>query len=61
MQGLIAIEILYYTWRDKYKDKALKKRLKILIKNSIPYIKKNKRLSKLLKCTPLVWRLTKIM
>lgn len=61
MQGLIAIEILYYTWRDKYKDKLLKQRLKDIIKNSIPYIKQNKRLSKLLKCTPLVWRLTKIM
>lgn len=61
MQGLIAIEILYYTWRDKYKDKQLKKRLKDIIKTSIPYIKKNKRLSKLLKCTPAVWRLTKIM
>lgn len=61
MQGLIAIEILYYTWRDKYKDKELKHRLKSIIKSSIPYIKKNKRLSKLLKCTPLVWRLTKIM
>lgn len=61
MQGLIAIEILYYTWRDKYKDKELKSRLKKIIKESIPYIKKNKRLSKLLRCTPLVWRLTKIM
>ena len=61
MQGLIAIEILYYTWRDKYKDKILKKRLNDIIKNSIPFIKKNKRLSRLLKCTPLVWRLTKIM
>jgi len=61
MQGLIAIEILYYTWRDKYKDKNLKRRLKSIIKNSIPYIRKNKRLSKLLRCTPLVWRLTKIM
>lgn len=61
MQGLIAIEILYYTWRDKYKDKALKKRLKTIIKTSIPYIKKNHRLSKLLKCTPIVWRLTKLI
>lgn len=61
MQGLIAIEILYYTWRDKYKDKSLKRKLKSIIKESIPFIKKNKRLSKLLKCTPLVWRLTKIM
>lgn len=61
MQGLIAIEILYYTWRDKYKDKQLKRRLKKIIKESIHYIKKNHRLSKLLKCTPLVWRLTKIM
>lgn len=61
MQGLIAIEILYYTWRDKYKDKSLKRRLKNTIKNSMPYIKKNKRLSKLYRCTPLVWRLTKIM
>lgn len=61
MQGLIAIELLYYTWRDKFKDKQTKSNLKNLIKQSIPYIKKNKRLSKLLKCTPLVWRLTKIM
>ncbi len=61
MQGLIAIEILYYTWRDKYKDKTLNKKLKDMIKESIPYIKKNKRLSRLLKCTPIVWRLTKIM
>ena len=61
MQGLIAIEILYYTWRDKYKDKALKTRLKNIISESIPYIKRNKRLSKLLQKTPLVWRLTKIM
>ena len=61
MQGLIAIEILYYTWRDKYKDKALKTRLKSIIASSIPYIKKNKRLSKLLQKTPLVWKLTKLM
>ena len=61
MQGLIAIELLYYTWRDKHKDKQLKKELKNTIKNSIPFIKQNKRLSKLLKCTPAVWRLTKIM
>jgi len=61
MQGLIAIEILYYTWRDKYKDKKLKKNLKSIIKNSIPYIKKNKRLSKLYRCTPAVWWLTKFM
>lgn len=61
MQGLIAIELLYYTWRDKHKDKSLKKQLKSTIKNSIPFIKQNKRLSKLLKCTPAVWRLTKIM
>lgn len=61
MQGLIAIELLYYTWRDKFKDKQIKSNLKNLIKNSIPYIKQNKRLSKLLRCTPLVWRLTKIM
>ena len=61
MQGLIAIEILYYTWRDKHKDKLLKQNLKSIIKNSIPFIKQNKRLSKLLKCTPAVWRLTKLM
>lgn len=61
MQGLIAIEILYYTWRDKYKDKALKTRLKSIIAQSIPYIRKNKRLPKLLQKTPLVWKLTKIM
>lgn len=61
MQGLIAIEILYYTWRDKYKDKTLKKRLKSIIKESIPHIKKNKRLTKLYRCTPAVWWLTKFM
>lgn len=61
MQGLIAIELLYYTWRDKFKDKKIKQKLKSLIKNSIPYIKKNKRLPFILKCTPLVWKLTKIM
>ena len=61
MQGLIAIEILYYTWRDKFKNKQIKTKIKTMIKESIPNIKKNKRLSKLLKLTPLVWRLTKIM
>ena len=61
MQGLISIEILYYTWRDHFKDKQLKRRLKNNIKESIPYIKQNKRLSRLLKCTPIVWRLTKLM
>lgn len=61
MQGLIAIELLYYTWRDKVKDKELKNRLKNLIKASIPKIKRNKRLSKLLQKTPWVWWLTKIM
>lgn len=61
MQGLIAIELLYYTWRDKIKNKQLKKHLKNMIKESMPYVKKNKRFSKLLKCTPLVWWLTKFM
>ena len=61
MQGLIAIELLYYTWRDKFKDKAVKTRLKSLIKNSIPHIKQNKRLRKIYRCTPYVWWLTKIM
>lgn len=61
MQGLIAIELLYYTWRDKFKDKEVKKNLKSIIKNSIPYIKKNKRLTKLYRCTPAVWWLTKFM
>lgn len=61
MHGLIAIELLYYTWRDKFKDKAIKKHLKEIIKNSIPFIKKNKRLIKINQCAPLVWRLTKIM
>ena len=51
MQGLIAIELLYYTWRDKFKDKKTKQKLKSLIKNSIPYVKKNKRLPFILKCT----------
>lgn len=61
MQGLIAVELLYYIFRDNHKDKLLKKRLKKLIKESVPYIKKNKRLSKLLKCSPAVLWLTKLM
>lgn len=61
MQGLIAIELLYYTWRDKFKDKKVKSNLKSIIKNSIPYIRKNKKLSKINKCAPLVWWLTKLM
>lgn len=61
MQGLIAIEILYYIWRDRHKDQTLKRYLKNMIKHSIPFIKQNKRLSKLLKCTPAVWWLTKLM
>lgn len=61
MQGLIAIELLYYTWRDKFKNKEIKTKLKNIIKNSIPFIKKNKRLSKLYQLTPMVWRLTKLM
>ena len=61
MYGLIAVELLYYTWRDRYKDKVLKKHLKEIIKESISYIKKNKRLSPLYRKFPLVWRLTKLM
>lgn len=61
MQGLIAIEILYYTWRDKFKNKQIKSNLKKMIKESIPFIKKNTRLSKLYRCTPAVWWLTKFM
>lgn len=61
MQGLIAIELLYYTWRDHIKNKPLKQNLKNLIKNSIPFIRQNNRLSPLLKKTPYVWWLTKIM
>ena len=61
MQGLIAIELLYYTFRDKFKDKAIKQNLKSIIKSSIPYIKKNKRLSKLNQKAPLVWWITKFM
>ena len=61
MQGLIAIELLYYTWRDNFKDKKIKANLKNIIKQSIPYIKKNKRLLKINQCAPYVWWLTKIM
>lgn len=61
MQGLIAIELLYYTWRDHYKNKEVKSMLKKTIKESIPYIKKNKRLRKIYRCTPYVWWLTKLM
>jgi glycosyltransferase involved in cell wall biosynthesis len=59
MQGLIAIELLYYTWRDHFKNKEIKLKLKQIIKNSKPFIKQNKRLSKLLKCSPYVLWLTK--
>lgn len=61
MQGLIAVELLYYTWRDHFKDKEIKKNLKCIIKESIPYIRQNKRLSKINKKAPSVWWLTKIM
>ncbi len=61
MKGLISIEILFYIWRDKYKDKKLKKKLKNDIKNNIPFIKQNKRLQPLYKCTPIIWWLTKLM
>lgn len=61
MQGLIAVELLYYIFRDRHKDKPLKTKLKKLIKESVPYIKQNKRLSKLLKLSPSVLWLTKIM
>lgn len=55
MQGLIAIELLYYIWRDKYKDKELRKQIKLLIKESMPYVKKNKRLNKLYRCAPAIF------
>lgn len=61
MHGLVATELLYYIWRDGYKDKELKKRLKGYIKQSIPYIKRNKRLPKLYRKFPLVWRLTALL
>lgn len=61
MQGLIAIELLYYTFRDKFKDKEIKRKLKTIIKNSVPYIRKNKRLSKINRCAKFVWWLTKFM
>ena len=61
MQGLIAIELLFYTWRDKYKNKETKRKLKNIIKHSIPHIKRNKRLRKIYRCAPYAWWLTKIM
>ncbi len=61
MQGLIAIELLYYTFRDKFKDKEVKRKLKSIIKNSVPYIRKNKHLSKINRCARFVWWLTKFM
>ena len=61
MKGLISTELLYYVWRDKYKDKELKKLLKQNIKESIPFIRKNKRLPSIYKKLPLVWWLTKLM
>ncbi len=61
MQGLIAIELLYYTFRDRYKNKVVKQSLKKIIKDSIPLIKKNKRLCSINQKAPLVWWLTKFM
>lgn len=61
MQGLIAIELLYYTWRDRFKDKQIKNNLKNIIKKSIPYIKKNKRLLTINKGAPYVWWIIKLM
>lgn len=61
MQGLIAIELLFYIWRDKFKNKQIKSKLKNIIKQSIPYIRKNKRLRKIYRCAPYVWWLTKLM
>lgn len=61
MQGLIAVELLYYTWRDKFKNKEIKNKLKTIIKNSFPYIKKNKRLLKINRGAPYVWWIIKFM
>ena len=61
MKGLISVEILYYTFREKFEDKQIKQKLKADIKASIPYIKQNKKLSKLNRKLPLVWWLTKFM
>jgi len=61
MQGLISVELLYYIWRDKFKSKNVKIRLKKIIKNSLPYIKKTKNLPILLRLSPLVLWFTKFM
>ena len=61
MQGLVAVELLYYTFRDRFKDKPIKKRLKDLIKQNVPYIKLNKRLSKLYRSVRYIWWLSKVM
>lgn len=61
MKGLIATELLFYMWRDGFKNKITKKRLKLAIKQSIPFIKQNKKLPAILKLSPLVLWLTKFM
>ena len=61
MQGLLATELLYYVWRDKFKSKNVKKILKNNIKYNITYIKKAKHLPLILKLSPLVLWLAKFM
>ncbi len=61
MQGLISVELLYYIWRDNFRDKIVKIRLKKIIKDSLPYIKKTKNLPLILKLSPYVLWLTKFM
>ena len=61
MQGLITIELLYYVVRDKYKDKILKKRLKKIIRESMKFIKQNKRLSLIHKLSPIICPITQIL
>lgn len=61
MYCLVSAEMLYYIWRDKYKDKELKHKLKKQIKENISFVRKNKRLSKLYRKFLLIWRLTKLL
>lgn len=61
MKALIATELLFYIWRDRFKNKTIKRQLKKIIKNNSPFIHQNKNLPTILKLSPFVLWLTKFM
>lgn len=61
MKGLIATELLYYIWRDHYENKEIKKSLKLIIKQNLPFIKQNKNLPIILRLSPLILWITQLM